>query len=290
MNKSMRAIIPGIEIRAKDEETRTVEFVAATENGVDTYYGREFLDMAGLDMARYQANPVILDTHSRDSAAAVVGKAVLTVEGNKLAASVTFAKTERAEDVWQLVDGGFINALSVGFVPRQVTTIEERENYELNGQDITGPARIVKQWELYEISVVPVPADPAALRREYEDGEKTQERFDKLCSILLDKGLQMEEVKKEVTEEVKAEPVAEEVKEQAPEPVISTRKQDILDITPAGYEDVAARCIVDGKTVEEARVEFHRAIGLAPIGVTEPVVSDKKPVEETKIEKRDLIG
>lgn len=292
MNKQMRGMISGLEIRATDDDTRTVEFIAATENGVDTYYGREFLDMNGADLTRYRKNPVILDAHTRGSAVDVIGKSELVVEGNKLAASVTFAETERAEDVWKLVRGGFINALSVGFVPRVVTKVDENSEAELNGQEITGPARIVDEWELFEISVVPVPADSEALRREYEAGEKNEENFNRVFNLLTDIKEKSMSEEKEIVEEVIEEEVVEE------EETVEERHAEYFAITPRGYEYITDRCIIQGKTLEETQQELldavneieeekKRAAALAPIGVEEPVEIEKRNAPLTK---KDIIG
>jgi hypothetical protein len=84
----------------------------------------------------------------------------LRVEGDKLVGTAEFFKQE-GEDVseaakfidtiWQMVKGGFLNAVSVGFDPKEWTWDEERGGYNFIRQ------------ELLEFSMVPVPANADAL-------------------------------------------------------------------------------------------------------------------------------
>ena len=165
--EACRALVAPCELRQLDEGNRRATFVAATENGVETFHGREHLEMGGADLGRYQANPVVLDTHNRFEAGGVVGNAKARIDGRALIAEITFAETERALEVWELVRTGFIKALSIGFIPRRVEHVEEGATARLGNQNVQGPARIVREWELFEISVVPVPADRKAVRRRF---------------------------------------------------------------------------------------------------------------------------
>lgn len=150
--------------RAIDEKARTVTYVAATEGGVDTWSGKEYLRMAGCKLDRYAKNPVFLDSHRYDTAS-VIGRSVMTLEPRQLLAEVTYAKTQRAEDVWTLVRDGFLSAVSVGFNPITYRELRDGE-VDGEGQDmVTGPGIVIPEWELYELSQVPVPADEDALIR-----------------------------------------------------------------------------------------------------------------------------
>ncbi|MCP4591818.1 MAG: hypothetical protein GY842_13865 [bacterium] len=162
-----RGLLDRVQIRGIDADKRTATFVAATENGVETYYGTEHLRMAGVDLARFRRNPVVLDTHNRYEAGAVIGKAAVKIEGRNLIAKITFADTARAEEVWRLVSTGFLQALSIGFIARDVQVLDEAESAGDGAERIEGPARVVRAWELYEVSVVPVPADAEALQRSF---------------------------------------------------------------------------------------------------------------------------
>jgi outer membrane biosynthesis protein TonB len=67
-----------------------------------------------------------------------------------------FADTQEARDVFDLYEGGFLNAFSVGFKPIEIA-YEER----VPGSSEMGA--VFKKAELLENSAVPVPANPGAL-------------------------------------------------------------------------------------------------------------------------------
>lgn len=106
------------------------------------------IDQAGWDLKNFMLNPVMLWAH--DYSALPVAKATsIVVDGRGLVADYEFAPPEgnpMAQQVKTLVDEGFLNAVSVGFMP-----------LERNGNVIT-------KMELFEISFVPVPANPQALQ------------------------------------------------------------------------------------------------------------------------------
>lgn len=148
-----------------DEQTRTARFVAASEHRLEGYYGPEYILMAGADFKRYSANPVVIDTHDRESIASVIGSAKVSVEGDKLFADVVFTDiTQRAREAWELVKSNFARALSVGIWITQYKELREGESYQLTSQLVVGPAFILEKWELMEISLVPVPRNPEAVR------------------------------------------------------------------------------------------------------------------------------
>jgi hypothetical protein len=175
-----RAYLDDLTVRGLDADKRQATFVAATENGVLTWGGREYLRMSGVSLKRFRKNPVILDTHERGSAGAVIGKGEVWVDGRELMLTVTFAQTARAEEIWQLVSGGFLRAVSVGFIPGKAQKLADGEEDTENRDGkpdpkstVKGPGTVIKTWDLYEVSVVPVPADSDAVRRELGEWLKT---------------------------------------------------------------------------------------------------------------------
>jgi hypothetical protein len=142
-------------------------FVLSTGD-VDRY--KDVIQADGWETANFMRNPVVLWSHNQSgfSGAAAFphgglpiarGKD-LRVEGDKLVGTAEFFKQE-GEDVseaakfidtiWQMVKGGFLNAVSVGFDPKEWTWDEERGGYNFIRQ------------ELLEFSMVPVPANADAL-------------------------------------------------------------------------------------------------------------------------------
>lgn len=158
-------LLDGLSVRAVEGEENTYEFTAATENGVMSWAGPEVLRMSGVQLDRFRKNPVILDAHNRSSASAVIGRGAVEKKGREMSVRVTFAKTARAQEIQQLVAEGMIHAVSVGFVPLEIKELGEGESDGRGEHQVRGPAVIVKKWELYEVSIVPVPADADAVRR-----------------------------------------------------------------------------------------------------------------------------
>jgi hypothetical protein len=108
----------------------------------------------------YQANPVVLWAH--DGEQPPIGQTVrMGVDGSrKLLSVVQFAPREVyefADTIYQLVDGGYIRAASVGFLPIEFQFDSHRE-----GSGFAPPCNFAKQ-ALLEWSVCPVPANPDCL-------------------------------------------------------------------------------------------------------------------------------
>lgn len=153
-----------------DASSRSAVYVAATEAPVDTVYGREVLRMSGCDMSRYERNPVLLDAHRRGSCSDVVGRGEVTLTdgGRTLEVRAEYLDDEDGERVWRKVRAGAIRAVSIGYSINPDSVVRLREG-EVDGDGparVEGPALIVNEWELLEVSNVPVPADANAVRRD----------------------------------------------------------------------------------------------------------------------------
>lgn len=82
-----------------------------------------------------------------------VGKASeFRIDGRGLVFTAKFAQTDFAEEIWGLYRDGFLDSFSVGFRARKW---EDRD-------DSSGADRVFTEAELYEVSAVPVPANPHA--------------------------------------------------------------------------------------------------------------------------------
>jgi len=300
-----RGFFGDVTVRAIDKESRTATFAAATENGVETYGGREYLRMTGADLTRYRKNPVILDAHSYFETGAVIGRAKVSIKNRELVAEVTFASTTRAEEAWQLVSEDFVRSLSVGFIPLDVKRLEDGES-DGNGQNrIEGPARIVRKWELYEISVVPVPADQDALRRA-QFGAAHEELLNEVRGLKRALTDSQNKEKKTMEDETKVEQSTEPATEQrqpaeapkaearvAPEPEFATRAAEIRAIAPRGMEAIADQCVLEGLSIPDARKRMleESAKRQTPAGTPEPLppTTDKANKETIKDVSDDVL-
>lgn len=269
-------LVDEVQVRAINEESRSATFVAATENGVDTWMGKEFLRMTGARLQRYRRNPVVLDAHDRFESGAVIGRADVKIEDKKLLiAEVTFAKTTRANEIWELVRTGFLRALSVGFVPdnSKITRLSEGEVDGEGDDAIKGPARIIRQWELFEISVVPVPADAEALKRSFFEKQNFKSTL----------GNEERETNMTDPNPKPAPPAPNPQPAPQPEPVPPTeemralqtqklRAETIRSIAPAACKELAETLVLEGVSVDEASKRFLAELKTrtAPVGTGEP--------------------
>lgn len=143
----------------KSERARTIRFVASDET-VDRY--GDIIRANGWLLDNFKRNPVLLFGHnSREPA---IGTAKAWVDGTQLLADATFAaegKSAFADEVWNLVDADIMRAVSVGFLPTKPPNLIMSEPGDDGATHVTGFEFI--EQELLELSVVSVPANPAAL-------------------------------------------------------------------------------------------------------------------------------
>jgi HK97 family phage prohead protease len=144
-----------LRLRSVDEASRTATFVAST-GALDSW--DEILDQKTWRLERYRANPVVLFAHNdRDLPIGRTETIDLNSEGN-LEFSMRFASAEanpKAEQVFQLVKEQMIGGASVGYVADKAERVTE------NGKTF----RRMTGLELFEISIVPVPANPETLAK-----------------------------------------------------------------------------------------------------------------------------
>jgi HK97 family phage prohead protease len=172
-----------------NKDTDLVRFTASS-NSIDR--DGEVLRADGWVLDNFKKNPVVLWSH--DAKSLPIGRVTNAYSDEvSLITDIEFAVKENplAKMVSDLVKGGFLNAVSVGFMPL---------SYDQEG-------KMLKQ-ELLELSVVNVPANQDALRsNEYQ-------AFCKSLKQLETKDAKVEEeAKPEEKIEVKPEEIVEEVKE-----------------------------------------------------------------------------
>jgi len=113
---------------------------------------------SGWDLTNYKKNPVILLGHNHRGLP--IGKSIRIIKRIKEKQLVSVGEYpsaelhEEANTVFRLAVSGYINSVSVGFMPKEWEPIDEEHPWD--GYDI-------KKQELWEYSIVPVPANPNAL-------------------------------------------------------------------------------------------------------------------------------
>lgn len=141
-----KQFIKGLVTKISEGKYRVLASTSAIDRQGDS------IDQSGWDISNFKLNPVMPWAHNYDELP--VAKA-LSIEITKrgLECDFEFAPAEgnpKAQQVKVLYDQGYLNAVSVGFIPK-----------ERKGNTIT-------KAELLEISFVPVPANQEALRLAFE--------------------------------------------------------------------------------------------------------------------------
>lgn len=223
-----------LKAKAVDRENFRIFFILSS-GAVDRH--GEVIDQNGWKLENYLKNPVVLWGH--DQSQFPIGKMEeLEVKDGKLQGYVKFAYNEnpQAAIAFELCAGEFLNAGSVGFMNMKWMYDEANDMLTL------------LENELYEFSIVNVPANPDALAKAFDqmkekgvekrvlDGmeslrKEIQERSEKRFADL------GTEVKKDITEaapvvdDASAEPTDEEVKEAVT--VMNGDKKDVAEVVKA---------------------------------------------------------
>jgi HK97 family phage prohead protease len=155
-----------VEVREVDlapaaSSAATLDFVASTAT-LDRYH--EIIEPAGWRLDSYRRNPVFQNAHNYGDVIFTLGKAVSTEvraigAGQALCQRIQFAVDVNpvARIAYGLYKGGFLNAVSVGFIPLR---------WEDGGTGGAGEASARRRYleqELLEVSAVAIPANPDAL-------------------------------------------------------------------------------------------------------------------------------
>lgn len=161
--------LPPLDFRAEigtvNEEARTVDVIFSTGAAVDRmdyWTGKRYVEKLSLKpghvrLDRLNAGAAVLDTHSGYSLANVMGAVQpdsARLEKGVGVATLRFARTPDVENVWQKVRDGIVRFVSVGY------RVHKFEEDAANPTQV--PVRTAVDWEPYEISMVPMPADAGA--------------------------------------------------------------------------------------------------------------------------------
>jgi len=157
-----------------DPEDRVLEFVGST-NQVDRY--GDVIEVEGWDLKNYRKNPVFLWAH--DYRQPPVGKALQVAKTDQgLLFHVKFATAEEypfADTIYKLYLGGYLKATSVGFQDLEREPITDKEGKQTGWR--------FKKHELYELSAVPVPANPNALIMAVQKGVVSPREVEDLTGV-----------------------------------------------------------------------------------------------------------
>lgn len=181
-------------LQSVNEETREIEVRFGSTYPVDRYdwsrdeYFSEVLsfDPAHVRMQRLTegAAPVLDNHNGMNGIAGTLGR-VMSAElhGDHGTAVLRFADTDDVEQAWRKVSTGIIQTVSVGY---RVYRYEETGERTEDGVKV----RLATDWEPYEISVAPMPADPTA---------KSRSEATHFEAIVEEEEIEIEEPEEEIT-------------------------------------------------------------------------------------------
>jgi len=152
---------PADQDAADSSSVATLDFIASTAT-LDRYH--EVIEPAGWQLDSYRSNPVFQNAHNYGDILFTLGKALSTevrnVDGGQaLCQRIQFATEVNpvARIAYGLYRGGFLNAVSVGFIPLRW------EDGGASSASGVAPRRRYLEQELLEVSAVAIPANPDAL-------------------------------------------------------------------------------------------------------------------------------
>jgi HK97 family phage prohead protease len=170
---------------------RTLEFIGSTAD-VDRY--GDVIEVEGWDLKNYRKNPVFLWAH--DYKQPPVGKAVQVGKTDKgLLFQIKFAGPDEyafADTVYKLYLGGYLRATSVGFQDLEREPLTDKEGKQTGWR--------YKKQELYELSAVPVPANPNALMMAVQKGVVNPREVEEVMGVPYEADL-IQEAEMEAQEE-----------------------------------------------------------------------------------------
>ena len=232
-----------------DTDSRTVELSFSSETPYGRWFGDEILchDEECINLERFNNGlGTVLFNHDRDAVVGHIEKVWL--EDNRGKALVRFDTDEQSETIFQKVQSGTLQGVSVGYAINRYEVLEDEDTKSTNGR-FNGPAYVVTDWEPLEISIVSVPADPTVgvgrSAEEIHTSIDTQED-----------NTRMDQEKNLEVQEVKSAPVEAGLTQADLQKAMEQERKRTSEIT-AMFRDFdvegADEAIVLGKSVEEAR-------------------------------------
>ncbi|MDE7246255.1 MAG: HK97 family phage prohead protease, partial [Lachnospiraceae bacterium] len=171
-------------IRAKEGEGNERRFILSfsSEEPYERWWGTEILDHSDgcVDLTRVNEIGCVLFNHNRD---AVIGKVIRAwIKDGRGLAEIEIDSDEESEKIYQKIKSGTLKGVSVGYA---VYVWEDvAANKKSSDGRFDGAASIAKRWEVYEISIVSVPADPTVgVGREKGNNEQTIQQFERQLSV-----------------------------------------------------------------------------------------------------------
>lgn len=232
-----------------DTDSRTVELSFSSETPYGRWFGDEILchDEECINLERFNNGlGTVLFNHDRDAVVGHIEKVWL--EDNRGKALVRFDTDEQSETIFQKVQSGTLQGVSVGYAIYRYEVLEDEETKSTNGR-FNGPAYVVTDWEPLEISIVSVPADPTVgVGRSAEEIHTSIDTQEDNTRMDQEKNLEVQEVKSAPVETGLTQADLQKAMEQE-----RKRTSEITALFRDFDVEGADEAIVMGVSVDEAR-------------------------------------
>ena len=234
-----------------DTDSRTVELSFSSETPYGRWFGDEILchDEECINLERFNNGlGTLLFNHDRDAVVGHIEKA--WIEDNRGKALVRFDKDEQSETIFQKVQSGTLQGVSVGYSIKCYEALDKKDSVSNNGRFKGPDTYVVTDWEPLEISIVSVPADATV-----GVGRSAEEIHTSIDTQEEEKSMDEKEILK--TEDVKStEPVEAGITQADLAKAMEQERKRTSEIT-ALFRDFDVEgtdeAIVMGVSVDEAR-------------------------------------
>ena len=233
-----------------DTDSRTVELSFSSETPYGRWFGDEILchDEGCINLDRFNDGlSTWLFNHDRDAVVGHIEK--VWIEDNRGKALVRFDEDEQSETIFQKVQSGTLQGVSVGYSIKRYEVLDEKDSVSSNGRFKGPDTYVVTDWEPLEISIVSVPADATV-----GVGRSADEIHTSIDTQEETKSMNGEEILK--NEEVKSTPVETGITQEDLQKAMEQERKRTSEIT-ALFRDFdvegADEAIVMGVSVDEAR-------------------------------------
>jgi caudovirus prohead protease len=232
-----------------DTDSRTVELSFSSETPYGRWFGDEILchDEECINLERFNNGlGTVLFNHDHDAVVGHVEKVWL--EDNRGKALARFDTDEQSETIFQKVQSGTLQGVSVGYAIYRYEVLEDEDTKSTNGR-FNGPAYVVTDWEPLEISIVSVPADPTVgVGRSAEEIHTSIDTQEDNTRMDQEKTLEVQEVKSTPVETGLTQADLQKAMEQE-----RKRTSEITALFRDFDVEGADEAIVMGVSVDEAR-------------------------------------
>lgn len=245
-----------LKVKAVDRENYKIRFVFSTA-ALDRY--DEIVDQSGWKLDNYLKNPVVLWGH--DMSKFPIGRTENMSNQGQLEGDVIFAYNENpdAATAFELCAGGFLNAGSVGF-----------QNLKWMYDEVSDVLTFLEN-ELFEFSIVNVPANPEALTKALD--KMKEKGVDKRVLDTVEKMRKDAETRSADRFESLGEEIKTEEKQTQEQPGVHIEERDQkIDAIVAAAEAVETLSRCESGTIAAAVKMLMEGRDVAQSGQTRSVV------------------